>query len=173
MLYQIAEHTPDRLVVRRSWDGRRDAVTSFIHSGVYLAFGTAVAAGSGGVGMPWWGRLLVFAGAVALCALSVWSGYRSWRRVEEGLYVFDKGRGVFELSHRTERESTINETYPLALVQEATAPDIGSEGYAGRLVVVLKDGRTAALHHWITYNRADVEKTSRTVNEFLGVTLAG
>jgi hypothetical protein len=167
MLYQIAEHTAERLAVRRYWDGRGEGMHMLVSGIVMLIAGPVFCYHSFMNGVPI-GVPLLFGGAALVGLFMIWLSRRQRKRVEEGLYVFDKRRAVFELSHRNERGVTKAEVYPLDLVKAAVAEDIGSEGYARRLVILLRDNRSAALHNWTTFIHGDAERASQTINEFLG-----
>jgi hypothetical protein len=167
MFFEIAERTADRLVVRRYWDGKGQGLQMLIQGIVYVVAGIvfSIASMSGG---PWLVRLL-FGSFPLLGVFFIWWSRRQSRRIEEGLYVFDKRRGVFELSHRTENGFTRSESYPLERVRGAIADDIGNEGYAARLVIVLSDNQVASLNNWTTFVRGDAERASQAINEFLGI----
>jgi hypothetical protein len=167
MNYEIAEHSASRLVVRRYWTGKGEGLHMLIGGIVLLVVGPFFAWQSlGNIAI---GVTLLFAAGGPVGAIFIWQSNRQRRRIEEGLYVFDKRRGVFELSHRTERATTKFESYPLELVQAAVAYDISTEGYARRLVIVLRDNRSAGLFNWLTHVSGDAERASQVINEFLGI----
>jgi hypothetical protein len=170
-MYEIAEHTADRLVVRRYWSGRGEG-WQMVYQGVIFTIGGIVfpyfiltAPDPGG---PRWLALL-FGSGLLLGPFFFWLSFRQRKRIEEGIYVFDKARGAFELSHRTERGIIKFETYPLDQVKAAVADEFGSEGYACRLVIALHDGRFAALYNWSTFTVGTTERVSAVINAFLGV----
>jgi hypothetical protein len=169
MPYEIAEHSADRLVVRRYWNGKGQGLHMRISGIVYLVAAIGFAS-SGGISATPPLVSIMFVGVAPIAGVFfLWLGRRHRRRVEEGLYIFDKRRGVFELCHRNERATTFAESYPIDTVRLAISDDIGTEGYARRLVIVLRDQRAAALYNWLSFAPGDTERASKAINNFLGL----
>jgi hypothetical protein len=167
--YEIAEQSADRLVVRRYWSGRGEGLHMFV-SGIVFLFAAVCFASSGRISTTPLLVSIMFVGVAPIAGVFfLWLSPRQRRRVEEGLYIFDKRRGVFELRHRNERSTTVAESYPIDQVQSAIADDIGSEGYARRLVIVLRERRAAALYNWMSFIPGDTERASKAINDFLGL----
>jgi hypothetical protein len=171
-MYEIAEHSAERLIVRRYWDGRGEGRHMFFQGIVFIVVGTFFPyhiLTAPDPRPPW--LALAFGSGLLLGPFFIWLSYRQRKRIEEGLYIFDKSRGVFELCHRNERGTTKSESYPLDLVRGAVAEDIGTAGYARRLVIVLRDNRIAALYNWTTFIHGNAERASDAINAFLGLNL--
>src|SRR5262245_42413590 len=139
MLYQIAEHTPDRLVVRCYWYGAGEARHMLV-SGVVFTAAAVVFTATSARAVPGWVTALVIlvGGTLGVFFLVLSRSHR--QRFEEGLHVFDKRRGVFELCTNTERGSTV-ESYPLASVEGAMAQNVSDEGLGQHLVIRLQGNK--------------------------------
>jgi hypothetical protein len=164
MRYEIPEHTSERLVVGRYWNGAGEGLHMLL-AGIAM-IGGAFMFLSHANQLPW-----MVIGAAVLSGVYglffLWRFRSHGRRFEEGLYIFDKPRGVFELCQRTERGTKV-QSYPLASVRGAVAQDISDEGFAQYLVICLADNQGVHLN-WHTLRVGETDRVCKIINEFLGL----
>src|SRR5262245_59025579 len=168
MLSPIAEHTPERLMIRRYWSGQREGWHTRVQGVVFLGVAIIFVVTSARF-VEWWvTALVILVGGTLGVSFVLMSRYQG-RRFEEGRYTFDKPRGTFELLERNERRSDVK-SYPLTSVREAVVreePD-DENGPSYYLEVRLLDN-TGVYIHWFSGQPDEILQLTKLINDFLGM----
>jgi hypothetical protein len=167
MLYEIAEHTDDRFVIRVYADEAGSAGHA-VYAGVFYLAAALLFTVTAWRSVPWWVTALVIAVGVTLGVSSLVSSRRFYQRVYEWVYDFDKRRGTFEVRTRKLRGAPpVVESYPLAFVQGVTVDLEYDEGYEKYILIrVLEEKRVRFF--WPSRHQVQAEQLMTMLNDFLG-----